>query len=71
MNKITTHNQILRFVYNETSVDESSTLHTQMMIDGNLYEEFYYTKAIKRNLDGCELSPRIITQNKILAYAQY
>jgi hypothetical protein len=69
MNKITTHDQLLRYIYNETSSEENKEIKLQLLLDAKLYEELQDFKAIKKNLDICILSPKASTINKIMAYA--
>lgn len=51
MIKITTQNDILRYVYNETSSEENKQIENKIICGDGAADEFYQTTATKQLLD--------------------
>lgn len=71
MKTTTTHEQILLTLYNETNEVDTSEFMLQLLINAELYEEYYNFKEIKNKLDDCMLAPKANVVKKILDYASY
>ena len=69
MTKITPED-LVRYLYNETSVRKAETIRTALQTDWDLRESYEKLVISEQNLDNIELSsPRPETVNKILEYA--
>ena len=65
-----TPEDLVRYLYNETSVRKAETIRTALQSDWNLRESFEKLVISEQNLDNIKLSsPRTETVNKILEYA--
>lgn len=71
MKTTTTHEQLLHVLYNETDNLEKQTFDFQLLVDADLYDEYYTFKYIANELDAFMLQPKPVTIDKILAYAAY
>jgi hypothetical protein len=68
MNLITTE-EMIRYLYNEMSAEESSNFQRAIESDWSLKEAFEMLKMSKDNLDTPFMSPRKSTVNAIMQYA--
>jgi len=70
MTKIFTPNDVLRFIYKETSEEESEAIHNAMLMDNNLLDDYYELLRVKESIDVVEISPPTELINNILAYSK-
>jgi DNA-binding Xre family transcriptional regulator len=69
MTKITPED-LVRYIYNETSAAKAERIRVALQTDWNLRESFENLVISEQNLDNIKLSsPRVETVNKILEYA--
>lgn len=69
MTKITPED-LVRYIYNETSEQKSSAINSALQTDWNLRESYENLLNSEQNLDNIELSsPRAESVNRILEYA--
>lgn len=68
MNKITPE-ELVRYLYNETSPQKAERIKAALQIDNNLRDEFEKLKNTHSKLEEVNLSPRSQTINNILEYA--
>jgi hypothetical protein len=69
MNHITTEDMI-RFLYNEMTPEETRLVNEALATDWTLKEKYEMLKASKNDLDSIHLSPRKSSINSILQYAE-
>ena len=70
MIKTFTPNDIIRYVYNETSIDENYFIEQSLIEDGtlqNIYEDLIY---LKEKIDKSILSPSENIISKIISYSE-
>lgn len=70
MNNTTTHENLIKYVYRETTKTENQEVTLRRLIDSDFYNECYEMTIVKRELDHCLLSPNSTTVNAILSYAK-
>ncbi|RLD25200.1 MAG: hypothetical protein DRI71_00255 [Bacteroidetes bacterium] len=51
MTKTFTQNDLIRYIYNETSHEESSEIQQALLCDGSLQEEYKSLSGVKSMLD--------------------
>jgi hypothetical protein len=68
MIKITTE-ELVRYLYNETSVEKTAAIKAALQNDWNLRETFEKLLNAHTNLNDIKLAPRPQAVNKILEYA--
>ena len=68
MTKITSED-LIRYLYNETSEKKSDDVRVALQTDWNLRESYEKLVNSKQNLNEIHLSPRVESVNKILEYA--
>jgi hypothetical protein len=68
MTKITAE-ELVRYLYNETSEQKTAAIKSALQTDWNLRETFENLQNSHRNLDKIKLSPSTKTVNNILEYA--
>lgn len=65
-----TPEDLVRYIYNETSEQKSSAINSALQTDWNLRESYENLLNSEQNLDNIELSsPRAESVNRILEYA--
>ncbi len=69
MNNFTTEDMI-RFLYNEMSAEETAQLLAALEADWTLKEKFDVLKSSKEHLDSLHFSPRRRAIDNILKYAE-
>lgn len=69
MNNNTTHEILIKNLYNECSNAEKKELKLQLLLDAELYNENFELKIIKKHLNKVRMNPSLKTQKNILAYA--
>ena len=68
MNRITSED-LVRYLYNETSAKKTAAIQAALQTDWNLRESYEKLAASHKNLDSIKLSPRPESVNAILDYA--
>lgn len=68
MMKITSED-LIRYLYNETSASKTARIEEALQIDSQLRDEFEKIKSTHSTLKDVSLSPRQESVNKILEYA--
>jgi hypothetical protein len=64
-----TPEELLRYLYNETSEQKSASIKAALQSDWNLRETYEKLASSLKNLNQVSFSPRKETINKILEYA--
>ena len=64
-----TPEELVRYLYNETSEQKSATIEAALQTDSNLRETFEKLLSAQKNLNEVRFSPRPEAINKILEYA--
>ncbi len=70
MIKTSTHNDIIRFLYGETSPEESGTIKTDMIFNEEARDEYHEISSIKGMLDKTFKTPGERVINNILRYSK-
>lgn len=70
MTKTFTPNDVLRFLYKETSEDEDREIQQAIMIDSNLMDSYQELMEVKNSLDHIEIQAPSQLINKILNYSK-
>ena len=69
MERFTTED-LIQYLYNETSLDKSAAIEAAMQSDWNLLEKFEALESASKRLETISLSPRQQTIDFILNYAE-
>ncbi len=64
-----TPEDLVRYLYNETSEQKTASIRAALQTDWNLKETYENLASSMKNLDEVKFSPRPETINKILEYA--
>jgi hypothetical protein len=64
-----TPEDLVRYLYNETSDQKSAAIRAALQTDWNLRESYEKLLNSHKNLDTIKVSPRPESVNRILAYA--
>ncbi|KAB7732927.1 hypothetical protein F5984_02985 [Rudanella paleaurantiibacter] len=70
MIKTFTHDDVIRYVYEETSPEENLLIEDAMMSDPELMTQFLDTLELRALMDKIERQPRPDTLNAILQYSR-
>ena len=70
MTKTFTQNDLIRFLYQETSEEESREINHALVCDAGLRQKLYALEDVKRQLDEAVLEPSPGTVLSILAYSR-
>ncbi len=70
MTKIFTHDDLIRYVYEETTTEENRLIEKALAIDNALLEQYQELQGLKEQLDGSMLAPSEKTVNAILEYSK-
>lgn len=65
-----TQNDIIRYIYNETSNSENVLIEESLLIDTEVLDFYLDCLTIKTDLNKIKLQPRQSTVNNILMYSQ-
>lgn len=65
-----TQEDLLQFMYKETSTEKTAAIKEALANDWNLREKFNFLSAAQQNLEVIKLSPRKQTIDSILKYAE-
>ncbi len=63
-----TPEDLVQYLYNETSVQKTAAIKAELNTDWNLRESFEQIVAAQKNLEEIKLSPREEAVNKILQH---
>lgn len=70
MTKIFTQNDLIKFLYHETSEEESREINRALLCDSELQALFNELKATIAQLDDAQLEPAASTVLNILSYSR-
>ena len=65
-----TPEDLVQYLYNETSLQKSADIKAALENDWILREMFEAIEAAQHELEPCELSPRVEAVDRILRYAE-
>jgi hypothetical protein len=65
-----TQDDVIRYLYNETSNQENSLIEESLLQDGNLLDFYLDCADIKTGLDKIQLSPSDRAIDKILSFSR-
>jgi hypothetical protein len=65
-----TPNDLLRFIYRETSAEEEARIKTELTENPRLALEFHQLMQAVQLLDGCSMEPSETSVNVILDYSK-
>jgi hypothetical protein len=70
MTKTFTRNDLIRYIYQETTEREKKEIEQELLLDNKLFEEYKNLAEVSMELDRVELSPSEKTINKILNFSK-
>lgn len=70
MTKTFTYDDVIRYVYEETSTEENLFIEDAMMSDPELMTQFLDTLELRSLMDKIERQPRQITLDSIFSYSR-
>jgi hypothetical protein len=70
MTKTFTQNDLIRFIYHETSEAEERALNKALICDSELQGQYKELVAVKSQLDKSQLEPSALAVQNILGYAR-
>lgn len=70
MTKTFTRNDLIRYIYQETTEREKQEIEQELLLDNKLFEEYKNLAEVNMELDRIELSPSEKTINKILNFSK-
>ena len=70
MTKTFTQNDLIRYLYHETSATETTEINKALICDSELQEQFKELTATKSQLDTVRLQPSPASIGNILSYAR-
>jgi hypothetical protein len=70
MTKTFTRNDLIRYIYQETTEREKQEIEQKLLLDNKLFEEYKNLAEVSMELDRVELSPSEKTINKILNFSK-
>jgi hypothetical protein len=70
MTKTFTRNDLIRYIYQETTEREKQKIEQELLLDNKLFEEYKNLAEVSMELDRVELSPSEKTINKILNFSK-
>ena len=65
-----TQEELLQYLYSETSIEKTAAIKAALLNDWSLREKFDLLKAAQQKLEVIKLSPRKQTIDNILNYAE-
>lgn len=69
MTKIITQDDVLRYIYKETSDEETVAIKKQLLVKASLMEFYNQTKECIKGIHELVLEPSINSQKKIIDYS--
>ena len=70
MTKTFTRNDLIRYIYQETTEREKQEIEQELLLDNKLFEEYKNLAEVSMELDRVELRPSEKTINKILNFSK-
>jgi hypothetical protein len=70
MTKTFTRNDLIRYIYQETTESEKKEIEQELLLDNKLFEEYKNLAEVSMELDRIDLSPSQKTINKILNFSK-
>ncbi len=70
MTKTFTRNDLIRYIYQETTEREKQEIEQKLLLDNKLFEEYKNLAEVSMELDRVDLSPSEKTINKILNFSK-
>ena len=70
MTKTFTRNDLIRYIYQETTESEKKEIEQELLLDNKLFEEYKNLAEVSMELDRVELCPSEKTINKILNFSK-
>lgn len=70
MTKIITQDDVLRYIYKETSNEETIAIEKQLLVNASLVDFYNQTKETIRRINELQLEPSINFLNKIVDYSE-
>jgi len=70
MTKTFTRNDLIRYIYQETTEREKKEIEQELLLDNRLFEEYKNLAEVSMELDRIDLSPSEKTINKILNFSK-
>ena len=70
MTKTFTRNDLIRYIYQETTESEKQEIEQELLLDNKLFEVYKNLAEVSMELDRVELSPSEKTINKILNFSK-
>jgi len=70
MTKTFTRNDLIRYIYQETTEREKQEIEQELLLDNKLFEEYKNLAEVSMELDRVDLSPSEKTINKILNFSK-
>ena len=71
MTKTFTQNDLIRYIYHETTEKETKEINKALICDSELQEQYKELMATKVQLDHSRLQPKAATIQNILGYARH
>ena len=71
MIKTFTQNDLIRFIYHETTEAEERELNKALICDSELQGQYKELVAVKSQLDKSQLEPSAVSVQNILSYARH
>jgi hypothetical protein len=70
MTKTFTRNDLIRYIYQETTEREKQEIEQELLLDNKLFEEYKNLAEVSMELDRVDLSPSEKTIKKILNFSK-
>lgn len=69
MTKTITRDDVLRYIYKETSTEETITIEKQLLMNGSIMDFYNQIKDTVRKINELQLEPSNYSQQKIIDYS--
>jgi len=70
MTKTFTRNDLIRYIYNDTTENENKDIEQELLLNTKLFEEYKDLAEVSMELDRFEMSPSEKVINKILNFSK-
>jgi hypothetical protein len=70
MTKTFTRNDLIRYIYQETTEREKQEIEQELLLNNKLFEEYKNLAEVSMELDRVDLSPSEKTVNRILNFSK-
>ena len=70
MTKTITRDDVLRYVFNETSEEENLAIEKQLIVNSGLMDFYRKSNETVKNIQNIQLEPSELSTNKILDYSE-